>query len=1126
MRKFLLCLFLSCFIIKIYSQVNKSGIPLITNYSAIEYNFAEQNWCIVEDRRGLMYFGNNENGVLEYDGVNFRKIPISNKSTIRSLAIDDNGVVFVGAIAELGYLAPDYSGKLYYKSLMGLVDSSLRKFVDNVYNVLIKDHKVYFCMTDHLLVYDYHSFKHIPVKKDLRHWLSFNLNNTLYLGTHNGGLMQMSEDEIKPLKGGEFFKNMDITFILSKSEKKLIIGTYANGVFLFDTETSRVIPDILSIQANDSLKNNGLICGQVLPGDRMAFGTYSRGVIVTDKTGNILYHINKSNGLQDDVAFALYMNPSGDKASPLWLALNSGVSKIEINSPFASFGEKTGLHGQVLDIMRFNRQLYIATTGGIFRFEYDARGNPFLKQFTQPANVQCWSFAKFILPSTNNEVLLVGTMAGVYQIDKLNNISRIDEKLHRIDAKMKSLSAFYLYASKVNKSRVYIGEENGFKIMTNSNGKWDSLINIKDVKAEIRMIVEDKKGDVWLGTAVEGIFRVNNSGTKPEVINYDTKDGLPDIKDANPVIDGDSIYVTTSKGLYKFDEKTGRFLISGHLGSSFSDGSMGAYEIFMENDNTYWISSNVNQKINQRKCIDKVVRNPDGTIHSILQPFLRLPNKEADVIYPDENNIIWFGMSNDLFSYDENVKYNYHRKFQTLIRNASTRNFYTGSDSSIFGGTFFNRSDSVTFQIIFDQQSKQIPKISYLTNNITFNFASSSYENERSTEYCYLLKGVKDKWSDWTYETKAVFTNLSEGEYEFKAKARNIYGIESTVASYSFIVLPPWYRSIWAYLAYLLFIGLIVWTFFVQIGNRRLDRMVKLRTAEVMKQKEEIETQRDEIEAQRDEIEAQRDMVVNQKEHIEGIHKEVTDSINYAKRIQTAALPDEKLIRENISDLFILFKPKDIVSGDFYWFAKVENQIVVTVADCTGHGVPGAFMSMLGMSLIKEIVLKEYITQPDVILNRLRKEIIKALGQKGESGEQKDGMDISLCSINTETLELQWSGANNSCMIIQDGKFIEIKGDKMPIAIHEKMEKFVLHEMQLRKNDIIYLHSDGYHDQFGGPNNKKFMSLQFKELLSTISSKPMAEQREILDKTIEDWINGFETKYGQTDDITVMGIKV
>jgi serine phosphatase RsbU (regulator of sigma subunit) len=298
----------------------------------------------------------------------------------------------------------------------------------------------------------------------------------------------------------------------------------------------------------------------------------------------------------------------------------------------------------------------------------------------------------------------------------------------------------------------------------------------------------------------------------------------------------------------------------------------------------------------------------------------------------------------------------------------------------------------------------------------------------------------------------------------------------------------------------------------VEEQNIVLEKQVKERTAEIEHQKEEIESQRD--------------LVTIQKEKIEEIHKEVTDSINYAKRIQTSTLPNIRLLGDFFSDLFILFKPKDVVSGDFYWFAKVENQIVVTVADCTGHGVPGAFMSMLGMSLLKEIVINEYITQPDIILKRLRKGVIKALGQTGTSGEQKDGMDISLCSINLETLEMQWAGANNPCLIIKDGKMIELKADKMPIAIFDIMDKFNLQYVKLQKNDIIYIASDGYADQFGGPDNKKFMSTRFKEFLLTISNKSMVEQKDLLDKTVEDWKNNYEIKNDQTDDITVLAIKI
>ncbi len=335
-------------------------------------------------------------------------------------------------------------------------------------------------------------------------------------------------------------------------------------------------------------------------------------------------------------------------------------------------------------------------------------------------------------------------------------------------------------------------------------------------------------------------------------------------------------------------------------------------------------------------------------------------------------------------------------------------------------------------------------------------------------------------------------------------------------------------------------------------------------------QNEEITAQRDEIEAQRDEITVQRDVVILQKDHIEEQKKEIMDSITYAKRIQQAMLPDlnrvlslqsaagslqtDQVIADcglKTADYFVLFKPKDIVSGDFYWATKINEWLIVTVADCTGHGVPGAFMSMLGVSFLNEIVRKKEVTKASDVLNHLRESIIEALQQKGTSGEQKDGMDIALCVLNTETNVLQFAGANNPLYIVKsqkiaavaaaggseegerktaaataaaaiDGQLTEVKADNQPVAIYENMKPFTYNEIKVNPGDTIYLASDGYEDQFGGPKNKKFMAKKLKELLVSIADKPMHEQQVILNKTFEEWKGGYE----QIDDVTVLGLRI
>lgn len=266
----------------------------------------------------------------------------------------------------------------------------------------------------------------------------------------------------------------------------------------------------------------------------------------------------------------------------------------------------------------------------------------------------------------------------------------------------------------------------------------------------------------------------------------------------------------------------------------------------------------------------------------------------------------------------------------------------------------------------------------------------------------------------------------------------------------------------------------------------------------------------------------QKKEIEEKKEHIEYIHHEVTQSIEYAKRIQSSIFPDEALLDKYLSDHFIMLQPKDRVSGDFYWWAYIEDSLVIAVADCTGHGVPGAFMSMLGISFLREIVTKEYITQPDVILRRLRKEIMNTLKQEGKMGEQKDGLDIALISINFNANVLQFAGANNPLYIIRNGNLTEIKADKMPISIYDKMDKFTNNEFQLNKGDNLYLFSDGFADQFGGASVKKFKYKPFQELLISVSDKSMDEQKKQIFSTFNNWKQSTE----QTDDVLVVGLKI
>lgn len=284
-------------------------------------------------------------------------------------------------------------------------------------------------------------------------------------------------------------------------------------------------------------------------------------------------------------------------------------------------------------------------------------------------------------------------------------------------------------------------------------------------------------------------------------------------------------------------------------------------------------------------------------------------------------------------------------------------------------------------------------------------------------------------------------------------------------------------------------------------NERILEQKVIERTEEVVRQKEEIEKQR---------------------QKLEELYKDVTDSIRYAKRLQDSILPPDGTIRRMLPESFVLFKPKDIVSGDFYWFFESREKILFAAVDCTGHGVPGAFMSLVGANALNQAVKENDQTEPARILEDLNKFSSETLNKNADSSV-RDGMDLALCAIDKSGSQLEFAGANNPLYVVRDKNLIQVKPDKFAIGAFEPgTKKYTNHTVKLEKGDVVYIFSDGFADQFGGSKGKKFMYKQFKDLLISISHLSMAEQRNALEKAIEGWRGSYE----QVDDILVIGVKI
>ncbi|MBQ5512113.1 MAG: SpoIIE family protein phosphatase, partial [Bacteroidales bacterium] len=296
---------------------------------------------------------------------------------------------------------------------------------------------------------------------------------------------------------------------------------------------------------------------------------------------------------------------------------------------------------------------------------------------------------------------------------------------------------------------------------------------------------------------------------------------------------------------------------------------------------------------------------------------------------------------------------------------------------------------------------------------------------------------------------------------------------------------------------------------------------VKAYTKKLIHDKEKLEKI---VEERTAEIRKQSQLILEKNEEITAKNKEITDSIRYAQRIQTAMLPMEERIKAAIPDHFILFRPKDIVSGDYYWYAETEQSVIITAADCTGHGVPGAFMSMIGSQILTEIVA-DGITSPEKILTNQNRRIRKALKQ--ETTANQDGMDMALCTIDKKTHLVEYAGAKNQLVVIQNGELTEYKADKQSIGGQQLYgDDFQYKKVAIQPdgNTWFYMFSDGYKDQFGGANNTKFLIKNLRALFMQIHNEPPAKQREILNETIEKWIKDGNTE--QTDDIIIIGFKL
>ncbi|MCX6235633.1 MAG: ATP-binding protein [Bacteroidetes bacterium] len=845
--KLLLSLFAcSCLsLMEASGQGNEEGYPFIRNFSADDYKANTQNFAVVQDHRGVMYFGNFA-GILEYDGATWRIITTANISKVSSLACDSLGRIFAGARGEIGYLAPDRTGNMKFNSLNGLLQVNNRDFLD-VISTFATPEGVYFVTEKSILLYDYDTIT--CLRSDSGILSSFFVNGILYYFVKDQGLMKLQGSQpLKVTESNGLPLATEITAMVPSSMNHVIVGTFNQGLYIM---TQNGI-EKFTTEADQDFESSTITCGIKMNDGTLVFGTARKGLITISSDGTNEQVIDKDAGLRNENVTGLFT----DRSNSLWVTLNNGLALIEIPSPLSVSDERKRISGGVTGMVRLEQQLYVSTYQGLYRYSKEEKGFKAIPGIT----TACWS----ILPYDND--LLAATTEGVYEING-------DDCRLICDG-----FSLVLCRSESNPSIVFAGQTDGLLILQKIQNHWTEKRT--GISTEIREIAEDQNGNLWLNTPINGIYLCNTSdGTLIQKI--DTTTGLP-FMTGNHINDLSSgIILTTRQGLYHYSTITKSIEIFPMFQNDSIDRTIWLSRIIEDKSGNLWTTGGDEEDVT-------LYKKSGVTYEKFKTPFLPINDFVAWIIFPEEDGITWFGGPDGLIRYDPAVIKNYNAPFSTLLRKVTLKN-----DSVIFQGTFFNAGNIA----VESQNANLIPEIDYAYNSVSFGYSSTGYYVNGVIRYQYFLEGFDRIWSEWRVENTKEYTNLTRGDYVFHVRSRNIYDKVSNETTFAFQILTPWYMAWWAYIIYIILVGVVIY-FIVLLRSRKLvkekqvlENIIQDRTTEVVRQKEEIEQKSLELSDKNEELEKINNVVksINAELHFARLLQSVLEKMTMIRGVQRAS---------------------------------------------------------------------------------------------------------------------------------------------------------------------------------------------------------------------------------------------
>ncbi|TNE54191.1 MAG: hypothetical protein EP338_08490 [Bacteroidetes bacterium] len=1066
-------------------------------------------YAIHKDRRGILWLG-TYNGLCKYDGNSFTYFSENeglSANNITCITEDHHGNLWMGTD---GGGAMYYDGKNFYhlnqdNGLSSNVVLSITE--DHQGNIWMGTGGAGVCLIQGDKMTSYGPSEGVPgelvwdIHEDQQQRIWFATENGL--GRYENGLFY----SIKGLES-------EIWSIAEDSiTHRLWFGTAERGLLCYDRgKMTQYGPD----QGLVALHIKNVQCD---PSGHVWMGTYNEGMVQFD--GRTFTQFSKDQGLTYSTVRTIFPDDDGN----IWIGTSGGGLVNYRPQSFEHFTSNEGLIEDVILSMLEDRKgnLWLASYGGGFSYRDSENFYHYTSDQNFPADVV------ISLYEDRSGNIWIGTEGdGVIKYDGKDFFQ------YTTSNGLASNSVRIIHEDR--KGNFWFGSYGG-GITLLQEGKFFHITEEEGLSSNIIMdMLEDKQGRIWLATLGGGLSKIEDM----QITHFTDKEGLS-MNQATCLMEDQqgNIWVGTYGGgisifdghkFRSYSEKEG---LGNNIVWSIQEDALGRIWMGTESGLSCFYPSNMLNQDSKEPYQIMALNKLDG---------LKGIDFYSNSSFIDSKQQLWLG-SGKCLSKINLQKFSIQAKKPgiQLDRIDINEHFiqYDRLSEKQKDSSDFYKQIGLNSTEPFSNYPKGL-QLPYDLNHLTFHFHASDWQAPHQIRYSYKIDELNQSWSQLSDEAKADYRNIPYGQYTFRVKAIGQAGCWSREFVYHFEILPPWWHTSWFRVLLVLLSILILFQFFrwrtakLRSRQQELQQEVALATTELRSKNTEIELQKEAVEQAHAQLAYQ--------------HQEIKDSINYAKRIQEALLAEKEHTSPHLPEHFVLYEPKDVVSGDYYWVLEKSewkegqrhDYLYVCVADCTGHGVPGAFMSLLGISFLNEINSREHLLNPGEILNELRKRIIKELKQTGSIGENKDGIDLSLLRLKLhpkgEKTEAMWAGANNPLYIIRKGlQDVGVKGisdersglmvipaSKQPIGYSRNMQDFENHVLQLQSDDVLILFSDGYADQFGGPKGKKFKYQSFKELLLKINEKPMNEQAKILLAEFENWKGELE----QVDDICVIGMRI